>query len=111
MIGARNDRQFAGLCAKISDCLHAGSAGEKDLATQVRELPQHDDYRTNSWRVQNRVKLIEILESALQLRSVEEWMTAFSDAEFPFAPVNNLEKAFAHPQVRQSGFCACPYLD
>lgn len=86
-IGAGNDRQFKQLCTRIS---------RPDLA----EDPQ---YATNALRVKNRCQLLTQIAETISTKSNEEWLSIFSDAPFPYGPINNLSQVFDDPQVKHNG--------
>jgi succinate---hydroxymethylglutarate CoA-transferase len=54
-------------------------------------------------RVTNRKALIPILTEALHAHTTTEWLAKMRGAGFPFAPVNNIEQTFAHPQAVARG--------
>ncbi|CAG8474310.1 1400_t:CDS:10 [Ambispora leptoticha] len=83
MIGAGNQRQFKILCMSI---------GMPELFDDAR-------FRSNPDRVQNRDELIAILEERFRQESTEYWLKVLEDKEIPFAPINNIEQSFKHPQV------------
>lgn len=54
-------------------------------------------------RVTSRKALIPILTEALHAHTTAEWLEKMRGAGFPFAPVNNIEQTFAHPQAVARG--------
>ena len=86
-VGGANDRQFRELCAKI---------GRKDLA-------EDSQFATNALRVQNRRRLIDEMASTIKTKSNDEWINIFAGANFPYGPINTLEKVFQDPQIVHSG--------
>jgi succinate--hydroxymethylglutarate CoA-transferase len=87
MIGAGNDGQFAKLCKAIN---------REDLLQDTR-------FTTNGDRVKHRVELIKYLEDRLTEEDTEHWLEKLNGAGFPFAPINNIEQTFHHPQVLARG--------
>ncbi|KAJ1970376.1 hypothetical protein H4R35_005900 [Dimargaris xerosporica] len=83
VIGGGNDRQFSILC-KVLDLEH---------------LCQDPKYDTNAQRVQHRDELESILETRLQAHTTDYWLKALEGCGIPYAPLNNLEQTFKHPQV------------
>ncbi|KAG0355676.1 hypothetical protein BG005_005379 [Podila minutissima] len=83
MIGAGNDGQFKILCNVLG----------------LDELVQDNRFRTNKDRVQHRAELIGLLTTRLRTKSNQEWLAALEGRGIPFAPINNLEQTFQHPQV------------
>ncbi|KFH70525.1 hypothetical protein MVEG_03375 [Podila verticillata NRRL 6337] len=83
MIGAGNDGQFKILCNVLG----------------LDELVEDTRFHTNKDRVQHRHELIGLLTTRLRTRSNREWLTALEGRGIPFAPINNIEQTFQHPQV------------
>jgi succinate--hydroxymethylglutarate CoA-transferase len=87
MIGAGNDGQFAKLCNRMG----------------LEHLLEDDKYKRNSDRVKHRKELIGILEDRLQQENSTFWLDKLTGAGFPFAPINNIEQTFEHPQLVARG--------
>ncbi|KAJ2957868.1 hypothetical protein NQZ79_g6463 [Umbelopsis isabellina] len=83
MIGAGNDGQFAKLCKSIN---------REELLLDPR-------FKTNGERVKHRVELLKLLEDRLTQEDTEHWLEALTGSGIPFAPINNIEQTFHHPQV------------
>ncbi|KAF9951613.1 hypothetical protein BGZ70_000909, partial [Mortierella alpina] len=83
MIGAGNDGQCRILCSVLG----------------LESLCENPLFRTNQDRVQHRKELIEILTARLQTKKNEEWLKALEGRGIPFAPINNIQQTFEHPQV------------
>ena len=67
------------------------------------EKPEwHSDplYSTNSSRVANRIKLVDLINSSLSEYPTSYWLEHFKGKNFPFAPVNDIASTFAHPQTQ-----------
>ena len=79
-----NDRQFAELCS----CL-----GHSEWATDAR-------FATNPSRVANRQILIDRLSAVFAERTADDWVATLRSAGLPCAPVNHVDEAFGHEQVR-----------
>lgn len=77
-----NDRQFGVLSTLL---------GKPDWATDAL-------FATNSARVSNRQSLISQMSSILQTRTTSAWIEALTGKGLPFAPINNIEQTFSHPQ-------------
>ncbi len=82
--GAGNNAQFARFCRVL---------GLEDLADDPR-------FKTNADRVKNRHLLIPLLRERFRTRSSREWISALEAAQIPCAPINTLDRVFAHPQTR-----------
>lgn len=81
--GATNDKQFQNLCTVL---------GQPLLAEDTR-------FRTNADRVANRDELFPILSDLFARKTTQEWLVAFEGSGMPYAPINTMEKVFAHPQT------------
>ncbi|KAI9091855.1 CoA-transferase family III domain-containing protein [Phlyctochytrium arcticum] len=84
VVGAGNDGQFQKLCARL----------------EMDHLSRNPKFATNSSRVQNRSELIKILSDRFQSNSTAYWLSKFEGIGIPYAPVNNIEQTFEHPQVK-----------
>lgn len=87
MIGAGNDGQFAKLCHRMG----------------LEHLLEDPKYKRNSDRVKHRKELIRLLEDRLEQEDTSYWLEKLTGAGFPFAPINNIEQTFQHPQIVARG--------
>jgi succinate--hydroxymethylglutarate CoA-transferase len=53
--------------------------------------------------VTNRKALLQLLNEALSGHTTAEWLDKFKGQGFPFAPVNNIQQTFEHPQAVARG--------
>ncbi|KAJ1929392.1 hypothetical protein IWQ60_001195 [Tieghemiomyces parasiticus] len=83
VVGGGNDRQFRVLCEHL---------GLPDLLNDPR-------YRSNRDRVQHRDTLEAAISQRLRTQPTAHWLAVLAESGIPFAPVNNLEQTFKHPQV------------
>jgi crotonobetainyl-CoA:carnitine CoA-transferase CaiB-like acyl-CoA transferase len=83
-LAAANDRQFATLCASV---------GHPEWSADPR-------FATNPARVTHRQALEELLTESFSSRDAEDWVRALRDAGLPCAPINRVDEAFNHEQVR-----------
>ena len=60
-------------------------------------------YDTNRGRVENRAKLIPLLQPLMKKRSTAEWVEAFEAAAVPCGPINTVDQVFANEQVLARG--------
>ncbi|KAJ5825432.1 hypothetical protein N7474_002570 [Penicillium riverlandense] len=81
--GAANDGQFKALCRVLG----------------LQALVQDDRYTTNAKRVENRDSLLSTLNEVLLTKTTDEWLALFRKSGLPHAPINTIERAFAHPQA------------
>ncbi|KAF9193805.1 hypothetical protein BGZ51_002128 [Haplosporangium sp. Z 767] len=87
MIGAGNDSQFRTLCKIL----------------QLDSLAENPLYKTNRDRVANREELIQTMTNRLRSENNAFWLNALDGRGVPFAPINNIEQTFQHPQVLARG--------
>ncbi|KAF5010949.1 hypothetical protein FDECE_2912 [Fusarium decemcellulare] len=88
--GATNDAQFASLCKLLG----------------LEKLVDDERFSTNPKRVENRDLLGPIFNGTFGTKTTAEWMAIFGQSELPFAPINNMEQTFAHPQALARGMVA-----
>lgn len=89
MLGAGNDKQF-GVLSKLF-----GQAWASDPS-----------YSTNSARVANRVALLTSMSLITEQKTTDEWLALLKGKGLPFAPINNIQKTFEHPQAQARGLVA-----
>ncbi len=65
----------------------------------LQDLANKPDFRTNSGRVDNKNKLIPLLEKLFQGRNRDEWISILNKAKIPCGPVYKMEEIFKDPQV------------
>lgn len=81
--GATNDVQFGKLCKLLG----------------LDSLISNEKFATNPKRVENREELGTLFNDIFKTKTTEEWIGIFEGTGLPFAPINNMERAFAHPQT------------
>jgi crotonobetainyl-CoA:carnitine CoA-transferase CaiB-like acyl-CoA transferase len=64
------------------------------------ELADDPRFATNPQRVANRTELIPLIEAALATRGSAAWAEDLSRVGIPAGPINGVDAALAHPQVR-----------
>ena len=87
LLAIGNNGQFERFC-------HA--AGRADLAEDPR-------FKTNTSRVHNREALIPMLEVVTVQRTTADWVRLLEHQAVPCGPINNIDQAFADPQVIARG--------
>jgi len=87
IVAVGNDGQFERYLKAI---------GRDDLLGDARFI-------TNSARLENRDELTAILNDAMKLKTLDEWMVALEKAVVPCGPVNTIDRVFADPQVKARG--------
>jgi crotonobetainyl-CoA:carnitine CoA-transferase CaiB-like acyl-CoA transferase len=86
-LAAANDRQFATLCDQL---------GHPEWSGDVR-------FATNPARVVHRAELIDLLAAVFRARDAADWVGDLRAAGLPCAPINSVDEAFDHEQVRALG--------
>jgi crotonobetainyl-CoA:carnitine CoA-transferase CaiB-like acyl-CoA transferase len=84
ILAVGNDLQFVKFC-QVAQC------------PSIAENPW---FATNENRVINRYKLIPILASKLALHTTQWWIEQLERVAVPCGPVNTVEQAFNHPQIK-----------
>ena len=87
ILAVGNDRQFADFCRV---------AGLEAVAADAR-------YATNAGRVRHRGELIPAIEAATLRRRRDAWIRMLEEVKVPCGPINRIDEAFEHPQVRHRG--------
>ncbi|OCK78236.1 CoA-transferase family III [Lepidopterella palustris CBS 459.81] len=82
--GATNDKQFVKFCNLLG----------------VELLPQDERFSTNAKRVEHRDILNPIFTEIFVTKTTAEWETIFEGTGLAYAPINNMERTFAHPQTK-----------
>ena len=82
--GATTDKQFDTFC-KLLGC--------EELVSDAR-------FKTNTDRVQNRDILFPLLNDIFKTKTTDEWFAVFDGSPMPYAPINTMERVFAHPQTK-----------
>jgi formyl-CoA transferase len=67
------------------------------------DLVEHPDYATNKLRVKNRPALHSVIETITREHTSEALVEKMNQAGIPCGPINNVDQAFADPQVRHLG--------
>lgn len=60
---------------------------------------EQERFRTNSDRVEHRDELVPLLSPIFLTKTTDEWTAAFEGSGMPYAPINTMERVFAHPQT------------
>jgi crotonobetainyl-CoA:carnitine CoA-transferase CaiB-like acyl-CoA transferase len=87
IVAVGNDRQFAAFARVL---------GHAEWAEDAR-------FRLNRDRVGNRELLVGMIAEVMRTRAAEDWQAEIEVAGVPVGPVNDLEQAFADPQVAARG--------
>jgi crotonobetainyl-CoA:carnitine CoA-transferase CaiB-like acyl-CoA transferase len=67
------------------------------------DLSEHPDFSTNSMRVKNRDRLLEILGAIFATDTRESWANRLRAAGVPGGPINTLAEAFNSEQMKSRG--------
>jgi formyl-CoA transferase len=65
----------------------------------IEPLTNDPHYATNPKRVENRKKLVPLLQEVFLRKDSGEWLQLLSEAEIPVGPINTIDRVFADPQV------------
>lgn len=68
-------------------------------AVKREDLKDHSDYATNGVRVENRSKLVPLLQEYFLTREADEWVADLQANSVPAGPINDLADVFSDPQV------------
>ena len=83
LIASGNDRLFRLLCQGMD----------------LEKIPDDPLYKTNSDRVENREKLIKLLQTEFMKKPRDEWLETLRAIGFPCAPVYTVDEIFKDQQV------------
>jgi crotonobetainyl-CoA:carnitine CoA-transferase CaiB-like acyl-CoA transferase len=67
------------------------------------DLADDPEFSNNRERVQNRDKLVPLLEPLVKLKSTRKWIGSLEAEGIPCGPIYDLEQAFADPQTADRG--------
>jgi succinate--hydroxymethylglutarate CoA-transferase len=81
--GATNDAQFSKLCKLLG----------------LESLAGDDRFSTNAAPLNNRQLLGPSFNAVFETKTTAEWTDEFEGQGLPFAPINNMERTFSHPQT------------
>lgn len=81
-----------------------GATNEKQWKTLtellgVDHLAEDERFKSNADRVEHRDELFPLLNEVFASKSTDEWTAIFKETSMPYAPINNMERVFAHPQT------------
>jgi formyl-CoA transferase len=82
-LGVGNDNQWRKFCKLAA----------------IEPLTEDPQYATNPKRVENRKKLVPLLQEVFLRKDSGEWLQLLSEAEIPVGPINTIDRVFADPQV------------
>lgn len=71
--------------------------------TNLNDVVDHPNYRTNADRVRHRADTVAMVSKALLARPRDEWLAALDDAGIPSSPLHTLGELSEHPHTRASG--------
>ncbi len=75
------------------------SLWKKCCAAIELELADDPLFKTNANRVENRERLVTILEQLFKTKTVREWVALFEEAAIPCGPVYQFSDLYSDPQV------------
>ncbi len=86
-VAAANDAQFRRLCAVL----------------HLDGLADRPEFATNAARVQNRDRLIPLLQKAFSQKTSREWHRLLKEANIASSPIQNVKEVFEDPVVLARG--------
>jgi crotonobetainyl-CoA:carnitine CoA-transferase CaiB-like acyl-CoA transferase len=86
MIGVANDNLWRKFC---------GVAG-------LNAIVDNPKFRTNADRVKHRAETLSHVQSAIAMKTVEQWNAALTDVGIPCSPINTLAQLLEHAHTRAS---------
>ncbi|MDQ7063450.1 MAG: CaiB/BaiF CoA-transferase family protein [candidate division KSB1 bacterium] len=86
-VAAANDAQFRRLCEVL----------------RLDGLADRPEFATNAVRVQNRDRLIPVLQKAFSQKSSREWHQLLKKANIASSPIQNVKEVFEDPVVQARG--------
>jgi crotonobetainyl-CoA:carnitine CoA-transferase CaiB-like acyl-CoA transferase len=84
ILQASQDEHFRRFCSAI---------GRESWAEDKRYQRRRDRFR-------NRREIVGTIQEILLTKTMQEWLTIFGEAKVMCAPINDLQHAFDHPQVK-----------
>lgn len=87
MVGVGNDKQWQRFCNVAGMQAH-------------RDSPK---FATNANRVANFTEVVALVQEKIEERSVQQWVTDLRAVGVPCAPINSLEQALDHEQIKARG--------
>ena len=64
------------------------------------ELIEDERFKTNALRVDHRAEMEEVLTDIFLTKTSDEWLEVFDGSGLAHGPVNTIERAFGHPQIK-----------
>jgi len=83
----------------ITVCCGNEPTWERLVSALGRKELQDPEFSTNVKRVENRERLIPILEEIFRSKSRDEWLRLLLQADVPSGPVNDMEELFSDPAI------------
>ncbi|MCH4248232.1 MAG: CoA transferase [Acinetobacter populi] len=84
IIACGNDKQFVALSQAIG----------------LADLPKDPRFATNTLRIKHRTEIGELLAAHFMTNTAKHWVEVIHAAKVPVGLINNLQQAFAEPQVQ-----------
>ncbi len=85
MIAAGNDALWSKLC----------------IAMEIKELINHERFKTNPLRNTNYEELRPMLSSVIKNKTTKQWQDILDNAGVPNGPINTVDKVIEDPQVKE----------
>jgi len=85
----------------ITVCCGNEPTWERLVSALSRKELQDPEFSTNIKRVENRQRLIPIIEEIFRSMSRDEWLRILLQADVPSGPVNDMEELFSDPAIME----------
>jgi len=84
VLAIANDRQFNDFCSFAN----------------IPQIAKKSQFKTNSSRVKNRVKLDKIINKAIKTKTINQWVRGLTKVNVPCGPINDIKQVFNDAQVK-----------
>jgi crotonobetainyl-CoA:carnitine CoA-transferase CaiB-like acyl-CoA transferase len=83
----------------ITVCCGNEPTWQRLTATLNRGELEKEEFSTNVKRVENRDKLIPVIEEIFRSKTRDEWLQSLLKADVPAGPVNDMKELFSDPSI------------
>ena len=84
VLAIANDRQFKDFCTFAN----------------IPEVSNRREFKTNSSRVKNRIKLNKIIKKTIKTKTIKQWVNGLIKVNVPCGPINNIKQVFDDKQIK-----------
>jgi CoA:oxalate CoA-transferase len=75
-------------------------------AIEREDLTNHELYKTNGLRTDNKAKLLPILDEEMLKKTTDEWLVIFGEYGLPCSPLNTIDKVVKDPNINYRNMMA-----